>query len=189
SLRIDAEDEKAALAALLRRPQARAEIAAGDPALGEQLIDHAIDGRSGNAEHIARSIDHRAAFGARAQAQIEPDEPVDRAAAPAVPLAARERRDAEAGEWTGLVAPDREDEIAGTQARRIAALDNRQAVGLETQQRDVGGGIAADQGRACALAVWPQHGDVLIALQGFIRGDDQARTPMKAARGKAAAAA
>ena len=124
----------------------------------------------------------------RLSPSVEPDEAVDGAAARAVPRAARDRDDAEAGDRRALVISDRQDDVAGAQRGRVDGLRRRQAVRLEAQHRDVGGGIATRQRRIDDAPARERDLDAVVALQHFLGGDDDAGAPMNAARGAAAAA-
>src|SRR5262245_54049089 len=164
SLRIDADHQNPAprVGRILRPAsepdvlQAGAEIAAGDVALAEQLVDRAVDGRArdrqhpparpehGHAEHTPIHIDQRAAFGEPVERKVEAQQAVDGAAAPALPGGADIADDAEARDRRALVAADRQREVAGAQ-RRCCNLRRRQPIRLEAQHGDVGRRIAARQ--------------------------------------------
>src|SRR5262245_26485844 len=76
----------------------------------------------------------------------------------------------------------RHDDLTSAE-RGVGGGRHGKSVRLETEHRNIGGGVAARErsvgdapGRKCEL-------DVLVALQGFFGGNDDPGTPMEAAYG------
>src|SRR5262249_43962454 len=112
-----------------QRLETGAEIAPEHVALGEQLVDRAVDRRARYGEHATpRSehshandaslyIDDRAALGGRAEREIEPQQAIDGATAATLPGAVRECDDAKMRERSPVVTSDREHDLAGARRR------------------------------------------------------------------------
>ena len=116
-------------------------------------------------------VDQGAALAERAQRQIEANEVVDRAAARAVPRAARQRHNSERGERRAFVTSHGQDSLTGAK-RGVGRRRYRKAVGLKAQHGNIGGRIAP--GKRCLDQAPTRQSkfDVLVLLQNFFGGDD-----------------
>ena len=116
-----------------------------------------------------------------AQRQIKADETVDSSAAKTVPSRSRDGDDAEASDWRTFVISDCQDDVTRAQRRRVGDGRRRQSVRLEAQHGDVSAGIAARERSRDYAPSWKRNLDILVPLQNFFSGDDDAGTPMDAA--------
>ena len=136
SVRVDAHNQYAGAATVLAGHthvlQTGTQVAASHVALGQQLIDRAVDGRARDGErtparpghrhpeHMAMCIDQRSALSGGVETQIEAQERIDRPAAHAVPGStdvadAAERRDRRAA-----IVADGENEMTDAQRAGVA---------------------------------------------------------------------
>ena len=179
--------------------QAGAEISPVHMALCQELIDDAVDCRGGNGERAATRTEHRhsgdsslhdqqgAAFASRAEREVKADQAVDGAAASTMPGPARKGDDAHCSKRSTFVISDRENDLTRMQ-RGIGGRRDRQAVGLEAQDSDVGSGIPTCEGRLDDAPTRKHHLDALIAFKNFFSGDDDAGAPMDSACGPSGSA-
>jgi hypothetical protein len=173
--------------------QAGAEISSKNMAFRQELIDDTVDCRrrngeraatrseDGHADYASLHVDDGASLRGRAECQIKADETVDSSAAKTAPSWSRDGNDAEASDRRAFVISDCQDDVTRAQRCRVGRRRRRQPVRLEAQHSDVSAGIPpCERGRDYATS-WKRNLDVLVPLQNFFSGDDNAGTPMDAA--------
>jgi hypothetical protein len=168
-------------------------------ALGEQLINRAVDGRAGNGEGAPARTEHRhsgdlpkginegTAFARRLQRQVEFDEAVNAAAPAAVPRPGRKRHNAERNECGTILISDCECQLTGSERGGRNRRDG-QAIRLESKDCDVGSRVASCEGGLDLASARKREPDVFIPMERFFRRDNDAGTPMNAACRPASAA-
>ncbi len=132
--------------------RAHAEPGARDPAIGEQLIDHSIHGRSWNCDSVAarqrrRADADRTAVGAddrRAgktcrECAVQPQHSIDPATAPCLPRIAGARDQSVIDSYViARVARHGHDPVPGLDGCRVAARQRRRIEIVDAQRRQVG---------------------------------------------------
>src|SRR5262245_14945017 len=158
----------------------------------QELIDSAVDGRAwdrkrpaartehGHPDGTAFQVDECAAFGSGTECQVQTNEAVDGAAANAVPSPAREGDDAERGEGPAIMISYRQDDLTSSE-RGAGRGRYGKSVRLETEHRNISGGVAAHERSVGDAPGRKRDLDVLLAIQGFLGGNDDPGTPMDAA--------
>jgi hypothetical protein len=173
--------------------QAGAEISSKNVAFRQELIDDTVDCRrrngeraatrseDGHADYASLHVDDGASLRGGAECQIKADETVDSSAAKTAPSRSRDGNDAEASDRRTFVISDCQDDVTRAQRCRVGRRRRRRPVRLEAQHGDVSAGIPpCERGRDYATS-WKRNLDVLVPLQNFFSGDDNAGTPMDAA--------
>src|SRR5260221_10131831 len=167
-------------------------------AFRQELIDDAVDRRrrngerattrseDGHADYATLHVDDGAPLRGWAERQIKGDETVDSSAAKTAPSRSRDGDDAEASDRRTFVISDCQDDVTWAQRRGVGGQRHRQPVRLEAQHGDVSAGIPPRE-RSPDYGNSPKRNlDVLVPLQNFFSGDDNAGTPMDVAWGPSA---
>jgi len=98
-----------------------------------------------------------------------------------VPRPARESDDSERGERRAVMISYRQHDLASAQ-RCLGGSRYRKSVRLEAKHSHISGGVAARERSVSDAPARKRKLDVLVALQDFFGCDDDAGTPMGAAR-------
>jgi hypothetical protein len=97
-----------------------------------------------------------------------------------VPSPACESDDAERRERPSIMISHRHDDLTSAE-RGVGSGRYGKSVRLETEHRDISGGVAARERSVGDATGRKRQLDVLIAIQGFFGGNDDPGTPMDAA--------
>src|SRR5262249_29203983 len=158
-------------------------------ALRQELINGAVDCRGRNGECAAPRAQHRhsgdpslrvdegTALASRMECKVKPDQAVDRAAATTMPSPARKGDDAERGERSALVAPDRHGHLTGTK-RNVGDRRDWQSIRLKPKRRDISRRVSTRERGFDLASPRKRDLDVVVLLQRFFSGNDDTGTPM-----------
>jgi hypothetical protein len=177
------------------RLEAQAQIAAGDPAMGEQLLCHAFDclGRddknaSSGTKHCHPndfSIDVESGsslrLGIELKIQIEPA--VDMAAAQASPGATCKSHNAEGSTDSLRLAPGRKHKMSDAEPGWICEGNIGDGLLFGPQEGNVCAWITTGDTCRDLFSVRASDQNVLVGFQRFFCGEDQSGTPDDACRG------
>jgi hypothetical protein len=192
---IDTHHHRADAVVELDGLQANPEIAARDAAVGfEPACDafdrgcrndeHAARSQHGHADRLAGSVECEPALLAVMQADIELDPRVDVAATKAAPAAADMRYHAE--RRAGCAARCGDDDCERTEGRHAGRKScRRDLFGIEPQQRDIGGVIAAHDGGRPRRSIGKLDRDFAFLRQRLVGGHEEPRLPDEAGRARA----
>jgi hypothetical protein len=177
------------------RLEAESQIAASDPAMGEQLLCHALE-RLGwddqnpppGAEHchsedLPIGVESDSSLRSGVEFNIQMDSSVDMAAAEASPWAACKSHNAESGAHSLGLTTSRKHKMSGAEPGRVCEGNIGDGLLLRPQEGNVCTWITADETCGDLVSVRMSDQNILIRFQRFFCGEDQSGTPDDACRG------
>lgn len=179
--------------------EAKAEETLGDAPAGEDFVDDGTDGGDGDghgagaaertggeSDEAGRSIDDCATGGAGIEGDIETQELIDRTAAPGTPGSADHAEDTHRGARAIVErAADSEGELACLEGGCISRVEMGGEMGFDSENGEIGTGMASGDCCGDHLVAGKSYGDVVVALDGVIGGDDDAGLPKDSGRSEA----